>query len=945
MDKTYRSPSFTVYSMFNRFSGPRCDLSGMQILLCCLLVLFSGTVAAQPPPETPQQSLNQYVAFLNQSVDEVTHRFRMLQTYQAGVKQYRETPGSGLGLPSSGPLPDYYYQKARAGTGLTTAEKQRLTAGAQALWQRLTTLDQTGKALETYVRLADYQRDTLHRSDALVGDMRTLLRQFDRDKTAFYQQIRQIYRRYQPYSPADPYLYTENQMEQVLLSQQRLLDLLAYYLDEDSRSDWPAEQVQQSMLADEKLLADFGKARSKIAYPASDMVATFRAAVQAVQAVKRRAIDNNTFAARQSARHGNAVYLALIEQGNQGLLTSHQAFINYSQSARRLLAYPKFSPVVTAELPPATLQTNTPTPPFSDKPPVGFTTKPAASPATRATFLALNAYVDFINESLRQMHYLQQILRNYQSSAEYHREPSRSGQRGDLTYAHDDYKVPRSDYQLLLSTSQHIPLPYRPAINGQAEVLVNMLTEMDGLSIELMAYTTEKQYARDRLARSDALLDRYAVLFDLFDRKKEQLYRDVRRIHESYPVANPASAWHVAGKALLTTLDQDTEILFGVKRYLQLETADIPVTNPLEASARSLIANEYKNLSGLQRFGRSNGLCPYSPYEDLAENSLRFAEKARALRPGVSDANSYETFYYFYNNELVYQYNQFAELAKTGVLKAVNQPDVFAFRRLPPSTASTLPARKTEPPATDPVGSPRPEPPVRPARDAISTGQPTRPAVTVAGRTTSTQDTVYINRTTVDTVYVDRTGEQAVSNTLSGFAPNNMVLLLDVSASMDSPYKMPLLKRSIRALLTLLRPEDQISVVVYSGKARVVLKPTSGARAADIARVIDALESGGDTDGDAGLRLAYKVADKHYIRAGNNRIILATDGEFPVSDGVIELIGERARQDIRLTVFTFGRNPLTGQTLKKLSTRGKGMYTHVTAENAGQQLIREAQAR
>ncbi len=107
--------------------------------------------------------------------------------------------------------------------------------------------------------------------------------------------------------------------------------------------------------------------------------------------------------------------------------------------------------------------------------------------------------------------------------------------------------------------------------------------------------------------------------------------------------------------------------------------------------------------------------------------------------------------------------------------------------------------------------------------------------------------------------------------------------------------------------------------MIYSGKARVALKPTSGTEAATITRVIDELQSTGDTDGNGGLRLAYKVANKNYLRAGNNRIILATDGEFPVSDDVIGLVRDNSRQDIHLTIFTFGRSPLTGQNLQKLS--------------------------
>ena len=902
----------------------------MPTLLCCLLMISSMFVTARSLPETPQQSLNQYVAFLNQSVDEVTNRFQMLQNYQADVTRYRKKPDFLLRLPSSGPLEEYYYQKSLVGNGLTAAEKQRLTARAQALWLLLTKLDQTGKALEIYIRLNDYERDNLKQSDALIDEMRVLLGQFSRDKESFYKQIGRIYRRYQPYEPTDPYLSTEKAMERVLLSQQQLLDSLPYYLNQDGRSDWPIERVQRSMLADAKLLSGLGAAQAQIAYPASSMITHFSEALQSIQALKRRAIDNHTFAAQQSARHGNEVYQALLTHYNQDLVASHQAFVKYSQSAKRLLDYPKFSPIFAPDPPASIVGPTARTVPFQDQPPLAFSTKPAASPASKTTFLALNAYVDFINESLQQMHLLQGLLRSYQASANAYRDPSRSPQRADLTYSPDEYKVPKSMYQLLLTSSQSIPVPYRASVNGQAEVLLTILTEMNGLRIELITYTTGKQYLQDGLQRSDAILDRYAYLFNRFDERKEHLYNDIRRIHESYPAENPASAWYMAGNALLKTLDDNKEILFSVKAYLTGETGQLPATDKLTANVRVLITAEYENLKGLQRYGRSNGLCPYSPYEDLAGNSLRFAKIAQAVNTGALGSNPYEPFYYFYNNELVYQYNKFSELAKVGVLKAVNQPDIFAFRRFPPANS---PAPLLSP--ADPAGS---------ALTGSAIEKADKPLANVAGRKTLLPDTVYVERTKVDTVYLERAGQPEVATTLTGFAPNNMVLLLDVSGSMDSPVKLPLLKQSVKSLLTLLRPEDQLSIVVYSGKARVVLKPTSGAKADEIARVIDALESGGDTDGNEGLRLAYKVASKHYIRAGNNRIVLATDGEFPVRDEVLQLIGENARQDVFLTVFTFGRNPLTGRNLKKLSELGRGTYRHVTSENASRQLIREAQA-
>ncbi|RYF63232.1 MAG: hypothetical protein EOO39_28925, partial [Cytophagaceae bacterium] len=230
----------------------------MHLRFRLLLLLMSVWGAASAQQETPQQSLNQYVAFLNQSVDMLTRRFQMLQTYQADVARYRKKPDL-IRLASSGPLEEFYYRKALACTGLTAPEKQQLSADTQALWQLLTRIDQTGKSLETYVRLNDYQRDKLQQSDALIRDIQLLFSQFRRDKDAVYKQIQRVYRRYQPYQASNAYLYTEREMEVVMIHQYQLLDSLTFVLNADSRNNWPVTLVQQSMLADEQLLASFGK--------------------------------------------------------------------------------------------------------------------------------------------------------------------------------------------------------------------------------------------------------------------------------------------------------------------------------------------------------------------------------------------------------------------------------------------------------------------------------------------------------------------------------------------------------------------------------------------------------------------------------------------------------------------------------------------------------------
>lgn len=906
--------------------------------LLVFAMLCWGTYAQ---PVQPQDGLNRYVEFLSRSSEVLTARFKMLQAYQEDVSLYQKRPTGSLRLSSSGPLEEFYYQKALEGGGLTAIEKQRMNAAARTIWELVNQVDQTGKALETYVRLNSYQSDHFKQSDFYLAEMQSLFERFSKAKTDFYQQILVLYRRHQPLVSTDAYLVMEKEMEQAIINEQQLLDRLPFYLKEESVAEWPSETVQEHMLAAEKLIQNFGKTQPKIAYPASDMVNSFRSALKEMQAIKRRAVDDHNFAARQSSQHGNAVYVWLMNEYNQDLLAMHKSFISYAKPAKRMLDYPAFSPVFKIEPDAPAAQTRLEARTFTDKPLIAFTTKRAAAPASAEAIRTLNGYVDFINEGLRQMHLLQILLRNYQQSAEYHRDPVRSRRSAGLIYSHQDYKVPLSAYQLLTHADAFIPEPYRPSVAGQAQVLLAILKEMDELSIELVTYTKDKQYLQDQLRRSDAILDRYAYLFDIFDKKKEQLYIDIRRIHETYPNASPSSSWFVSGSALLHTMDDGKNVLFGIRAWLRGEAGNIPPMEKLEAGARQLIADEYKNMKGLHRYGRSNGLCPYTPYEDLAENSIRFAEKARNVKPvsSVTASHPYESFYYFYNNELVYPYNKFVELANAGLLKMVNQPDVFAFRRSQEVMLPVAPVRKAR---------------NRDEEVVISLGNDETPGVekdkkrthVAQERPKALRDTVYVERVRVDTVYLDRPSDQReVSRSLNGFAANNMVLLLDVSASMNSPYKLPLLKRSIKSLLTLLRPEDQISIVLYSGKARVVLKPTSGAKSAEIARMIDLLQSSGDTDGNEGIRLAYKVANKEYIRAGNNRIVLATDGEFPVSDEVMQMIGQNARQDVHLSVFTFGRNQHTGQKLRKLSQLGEGTYAHVTEESADLQLILEAQAK
>jgi Ca-activated chloride channel family protein len=176
-------------------------------------------------------------------------------------------------------------------------------------------------------------------------------------------------------------------------------------------------------------------------------------------------------------------------------------------------------------------------------------------------------------------------------------------------------------------------------------------------------------------------------------------------------------------------------------------------------------------------------------------------------------------------------------------------------------------------------------------------------------------------------------GLKARSISVGDLPANNLVFLIDVSGSMESADKLPLVKSAFELLVNQLRPQDRVSIVVYAGNAGLVLPSTSGSDKTAILDAIARLEAGGSTAGGAGLRLAYDVAQKNFIRGGNNRVILATDGDFNVgvsSDAeMVRLIEERRASGVFLTALGFGTGNLKDSKMEKLADRGNGHYAYV----------------
>ena len=166
--------------------------------------------------------------------------------------------------------------------------------------------------------------------------------------------------------------------------------------------------------------------------------------------------------------------------------------------------------------------------------------------------------------------------------------------------------------------------------------------------------------------------------------------------------------------------------------------------------------------------------------------------------------------------------------------------------------------------------------------------------------------------------------------------PSNLTFLIDVSGSMESPERLPLVKRSFAMLVEQLRPQDTVAVTVYAGNAGLVLPPTPGSQKTTILDALERLEAGGSTAGGAGIRQAYATARQMYRADANNRVILATDGDFNVGvsspEELIKLIESERGRGIYLTALGFGMGDMKDATLQSLANHGNGQHAYVDSD-------------
>ncbi|MGZ3859654.1 MAG: YfbK domain-containing protein [Flavisolibacter sp.] len=168
---------------------------------------------------------------------------------------------------------------------------------------------------------------------------------------------------------------------------------------------------------------------------------------------------------------------------------------------------------------------------------------------------------------------------------------------------------------------------------------------------------------------------------------------------------------------------------------------------------------------------------------------------------------------------------------------------------------------------------------------------------------------------------------------LDSLPPSHLVFLIDVSGSMDMPNRLPLLKSGFKTLVNNLRPQDSVSIIVYGGTVGIALPTTGGGEKQTILKTIDSLQAGGSTPGESGIKLAYSVARNHFIKGGNNRIILATDGDFNVGlqkeEDLEDMIARQRKQGIYMTCLGIGMGNYKDSKIQTLAQTGNGNFAYL----------------
>ncbi len=481
--------------------------------------------------------------------------------------------------------------------------------------------------------------------------------------------------------------------------------------------------------------------------------------------------------------------------------------------------------------------------------------------------------------------------------------------KANLKYEHTDFletltfKIdPESAYNRAFDVGASVPSQHQVPLNNAIQRMKKSMDSIADASVQIEKYISSRKYKKEEnLETLFTLLNNCERHFESFRSSNMNVINTLELAQKYYQITEVTDEYLRHAEQLKSIIDPSRRILYGLRKNCVADVED--ARRELDLAVELISEIEKENLSRTIEGKSYKGV--YVRYDfvlKLATDISTYGQEYTTANVDESRYRMQSPNYYYYNRRvldkfnrvgrgLVLQYNHFVDSSEVRLIKMAEEPHWFKVRNIDDTSLA-----------------PDEEP----------------------GEEASLE------------VEVDSTENVSA---LEGYAPNNLIFLLDVSQSMNTTEKLFLLKSSFQHLVDEMRPEDRVGIVTFSGEAKVVLQPTSSTEKTLINNALQNLKPSGKSDVESGLLKAYEVLTHNYLENGNNKIILATDGDFETFKRHRTLIERHKNEDKMLSVFYYSKekNNSIGYRLRQFAEAGGGRYAYIQAENANEIIIEEAQ--
>lgn len=479
--------------------------------------------------------------------------------------------------------------------------------------------------------------------------------------------------------------------------------------------------------------------------------------------------------------------------------------------------------------------------------------------------------------------------------------------KSNLKYEHTNFLEtltfnidPKRAYSRAFDVGGNVPSQHQVPLNSAIQGMKQSMDSIAEFSGQIEKYIGDRKYKKEEnLKTLFKFLNKCETHFEAFRTANMSIISTLELAQKHYQITDLDNEYLRHAEQLKSIIDPARQVLYALRKNSIEDVED--ARRDLDLAIELISEIEAENLSKPIEGKSYKGV--YVRYDHVLKLATYISNYVQKYTVADVNARRYimqSPNYYYYNREilqqfnrvgngLVLQYNIFVDSSPIKFIKMVEEPHWYKVRNIDDTS-------------------------IAPGEQLIDQAS----------------------------LKVDST---ASVSALEGYAPNNLIFLLDVSQSMNTTEKLSLLKSSFKHLVSEMRPEDRVGIVTFSGEAKVVLSPTSSTEKDVIYAALESLKPSGKSDVESGLRKAYGVLTQNYLENGNNKIILATDGDFETLKRHRSLIEDHKNEDKTLSVFYYSKekNNSVGYRLRQFAEAGGGRYAYIQAENANEIIIEEAQ--